>query len=215
MTQRGCFITLEGGEGAGKSTNAAYLVDYLNQQGIEALLTREPGGTEVGEAVRQILLDPRLPAMQSDTELLLMFAARHEHLYKTIVPALQQGQWVVCDRFTDATYAYQGGGRGLSAERIAVLENWVQGELRPDATLLFDLPVEIGMQRAQQRSAADRFEQEQYDFFQRVRAAYLARQQLYPEQYYLIDAAQSLETVQAQLQSVLQQLMVAREHRPL
>lgn len=206
----GCFITLEGGEGAGKSTLATYITDYLRQQGIEVLLTREPGGTEVGEAVRRILLDPELPAMHSDTELLLMFAARYEHLDKTILPALRQGQWVVCDRFTDATYAYQGGGRGLAMKRIAVLENWVQGELRPDATLLFDLPVEIGMQRAKQRSAADRFEQEQYAFFQRVRDAYLARQQLYPEQYYLIDAAQSLETVQMQLQSVLQQLMAAK-----
>lgn len=211
---KGKFISLEGGEGAGKTTSRAYISAFLRQRGITVLETREPGGTEVSEAIRGLLLDNRLPTMHADTELLLIFAARNEHLQRTIIPALQAGVWVVCDRFTDATYAYQGSGRGLSQQRIASLETWVQGSLRPDYTFLFDIDVAIGMRRVRERSqqlgkAVDRFEQENLGFFERIRAAYLNRAQQYPKQYRLIDAGQDLPKVQQQLATTLQSILEA------
>jgi len=169
--KKGLFITLEGGEGAGKSTQLAYIRQRLEAAGVTLHVTREPGGTPLGEQIRELLLDHRQTDMATDTELLLMFAARAQHLAERIRPALAAGEWVLCDRFTDATYAYQGGGRGIDSQRIAVLENWVQGTLRPDLTLLLDLPVNVGMARANGRGELDRFEREQQAFFDRVRVA--------------------------------------------
>jgi dTMP kinase len=205
--KRGVFISLEGGEGAGKSTNATWLADYLRSQGKTVLVTREPGGTEVAEAIREVLLSPELPGMNADTELLLMFAARNEHLQSKILPALGQGTWVICDRFTDATYAYQGYGRGISLARIAELEHWVQGNLRPDYVILFDLDVATGMARAQARGRADRFEQEHVAFFERIRVGYQERAQQSPQRYPIINAAQSLEQVRQQLQAVAERIV--------
>ena len=207
---RGLFITLEGGEGAGKSTNLAYARQWLEQAGKTVVATREPGGTELGERVREILLHRRDLDISADSELLLMFAARAEHLAKVIRPALAAGQTVLCDRFTDATYAYQGGGRGIPAERIAAIENWVQGSLRPDLTLVFDLPVEAGRARAGQRSEPDRFELESNEFFTHVRAAYLARATQEPRRVRVIDASQSLERVQQQIAAILGEVVGGR-----
>ncbi|MEK7816100.1 MAG: dTMP kinase [Pseudomonadota bacterium] len=201
--KRGYFITLEGGEGAGKSTALPFVRDWLAQAGHEVVVTREPGGTELGERVRDLLLHRRELHMSTETETLLMFAARAEHLVQVIRPALAAGKTVLCDRFTDATYAYQGGGRGLPAARIAELEAWVQGALRPDLTLLLDVPVETGLVRANQRSAPDRFEREQREFFERMRAAYLERARHEPQRVHVIDAARDLAAVQTQLQAVL------------
>jgi dTMP kinase len=204
---RGKFITLEGGEGAGKSSNIPFIESYLRERGINLLMTREPGGTPLSERIRTILLDKQEQHMTSDTELLLMFAARAQHLAQVILPALAAGQWVICDRFTDATYAYQGGGRGIANERIAVLEQWVQGEFRPDKTLIFDLPVATGLARAGQRSSPDRFEQEHHSFFERVRDAYLQRAKAAPQRYAIIDAAPELSAVQSQIASILDSLL--------
>lgn len=201
------FITVEGSEGVGKSSNLAFIEDYLRNAGIDIVRTREPGGTPLGEAVRELLLDARQKAMCDDTELLLMFAARAQHLAEVIRPALAAGQWVLCDRFTDATYAYQGGGRGVPMERIRVLEEWVQGELRPDHTLLLDMPVADGLQRAGARSEPDRFEQEQHAFFERVRDTYLMRAQAQPGRIHVIDASPALDKVQAQIAQVLQRIL--------
>lgn len=203
MTTRGRFITLEGIEGAGKSTQIAVVAGWLQDQGIPFLLTREPGGSPLAERIREILLDPAAAGMASDTELLLMFAARAEHLASRIRPALEAGTWVVCDRFTDATYAYQGGGRGVDAVRIALLEHFVQGPLRPDLTLLLDLPVEQGLARAGRRSAPDRFESEAASFFARVRAAYLMRARQEPGRVRVIDAAAGPQQVAARVRAVL------------
>ncbi|MBM3106576.1 dTMP kinase [Pseudomonas arcuscaelestis] len=203
----GLFITLEGPEGAGKSTNREYLAEHLRAQGLDVVLTREPGGTPLAERIRELLLAPSDEKMDADTELLLVFAARAQHLAEVIRPALARGAIVLCDRFTDATYAYQGGGRGLSLERIATLENFVQGALRPDLTLVFDLPVEIGLSRAAARGRLDRFEQEGQAFFEAVRQAYLARAQATPQQYKLIDAAQSLVQVQQALDALMPQIL--------
>ena len=200
---RGKFITLEGSEGAGKSTSLAYIQTLLAEAGVPVMSTREPGGTEIGEQVRDLLLQGRSHGMGNDTELLLMFAARAEHLEKIIRPALAAGTWVLCDRFTDATYAYQGGGRGIADTRIAALESWTQGDLRPDITLLFDIPTAQGLQRAGQRSTPDRFEQENQDFFERVRQRYLARAAREPARIHLINAALDIPAVQAQLRNVL------------
>ncbi len=197
------FITVEGGEGVGKSTNLAFIRQYLQENGHSVVDTREPGGTPLGEQIREILLDHRQNAMAVDTELLLMFAARAQHIAQVIKPALAEGKTVLCDRFTDATYAYQGGGRGVDMERIAALEEWVQGGLRPDLTLLLDLPVDVGLARAGQRSAPDRFEREAQEFFLRVRQAYLEQARREPRRYRVIDAAQPLEAVQGQLRQVL------------
>ena len=197
------FIVLEGGEGGGKSTQLAYVRDLLETAGKAVCMTREPGGTALGENIRALLLDKQQSAMVDDTELLLMFAARAQHLAERIKPALTAGQWVVCDRFTDATYAYQGGGRGIDAARIAQLEQWVQGDLRPDLVLLLDLPVEIGLSRAGKRGNLDRFEQEKREFFERVRSNYLQRASQNPARYHVLDAAQSIEAVQTQIAAVL------------
>lgn len=204
---QGKFITLEGGEGAGKSTNIPFIQQYLQERGIDVVLTREPGGTALSEEIRAILLDHKQDNMSSDTELLLMFAARAQHLAEVIRPALAAGRWVICDRFTDATYAYQGGGRGIDAARIAVLEQWVQGELRPDMTLIFDLPVQTGLQRAGARSSPDRFEQENIAFFERVRATYLQRAAQQPARYAVLDAGASLAEVQQQITAILARLL--------
>jgi len=203
----GLFITLEGPEGAGKSTNREYLAARLREQGIDVLLTREPGGTPLAERVRELLLAPSDETMASDTELLLVFAARAQHLAQVIVPALERGAVVLCDRFTDATYAYQGGGRGLDVARIAQLEDFVQGALRPDLTLVFDLPVEVGLARAAARGRLDRFEQEGRAFFEAVRSTYLQRAKAEPARYRILDAAQSLEAVQRDLDALLPQLL--------
>ncbi|MFK8329419.1 dTMP kinase [Pseudomonas sp. BJa5] len=203
----GLFITLEGPEGAGKSTNREYLAAHLRAQGVDVVLTREPGGTPLAEKIRELLLAPSDETMDADTELLLVFAARAQHLAQVIRPALARGAVVLCDRFTDATYAYQGGGRGLSLERIATLEQFVQGELRPDLTLVFDLPVEIGLSRAAARGRLDRFEQEGQAFFEAVRQAYLARAKAAPQRYTLIDASQPLAQVQHTLDAVLPRIL--------
>jgi len=203
----GLFITLEGPEGAGKSTNREYLAELLVQAGIEVVLTREPGGTPLAERIRELLLAPDTEVMAVDTELLLMFAARAQHLAGVIRPALARGAVVLCDRFTDATYAYQGGGRGLAHERIAILEQFVQGDLRPDLTLVFDLPVEVGLARAAARGKLDRFEQEQQSFFEAVRQTYLARAAQAPERYRVLDAAQPLSQVQADLAGLFPMLL--------
>ena len=195
----GIFITVEGSEGAGKSTNMAFVEDYLRKAGREVVVTREPGGTPLAEHIREVLLGHSYDGMASDCELLLMFAARAEHLDKVIRPALAAGKIVLCDRFTDATYAYQGGGRGIPMDRIAILEQWVQGTLRPDLTLFLDLPVADGMKRAGQRSAPDRFEAQQLEFFDRVRDAYLTLARQHPQRYRVIDASVPLEQVQMQL----------------
>lgn len=210
---RGLFITLEGPEGAGKTTNRAYLAEQLQAQGFAVALTREPGGTVLAEQIRAILLAPHDEAMAVNTELLLMFAARAQHLSQVILPALAEGKIVICDRFTDATYAYQGGGRGLDCSRIALLEQFVQGDLRPDITLLFDLPVADGMARAVARGKLDRFEQEQQDFFEKVRQAYLQRASDDPERFRLVNAQQALPEVQKSLDIHLLEIMDrAREH---
>ncbi|RDE24716.1 dTMP kinase [Motiliproteus coralliicola] len=199
----GKFITLEGGEGVGKSTNLEHLRNLLEQQGIDYIETREPGGTPLAEELRALLLAEREEPVSSDCELLLMFAARAQHLSQTILPALARGQWVLCDRFTDATFAYQGGGRGLDWQRIETLEQLVQGELRPDLTLLLDVPVEVGMARARGRGELDRFEQEQQSFFEKVRAAYLRRAEAEPGRFRVIDAGLSLDQVQQQITDVM------------
>lgn len=199
MTQasrRGRFITLEGIEGAGKSTQVAQLAELLSERGVTPVTTREPGGSPVAERLREVLLDPRHAGMSETAELLLMFAARAEHLERTIRPALEAGSWVICDRFTDATYAYQGRGRGIDATRIATLETLVQGSLRPDLTFLFDLPAQIGLARARARSdRADRFERETLPFFESVRDAYRERAAAYPARYRVIDASAPLAEV--------------------
>nr|WP_186355365.1 MULTISPECIES: dTMP kinase [Pseudomonas] len=207
MPVTGLFITLEGPEGAGKSTNREYLAERLRAAGIEVLLTREPGGTPLAERIRDVLLTPVEEVMNADTELLLVFAARAQHLATVIRPALERGAVVLCDRFTDSTYAYQGAGRGLSLARIAALEDFVQGELRPDLTLVFDLPVDVGLARASARGRLDRFEQEGQAFFQKVREAFLARAAAAPQRYVLVDAAQPLAQVQQSLDSLLPQLL--------
>lgn len=201
---RGKFITMEGTEGVGKSSNMAFVEQYLKQAGIEVVVTREPGGTPLAEKIRDMLLDARQDAICDDTELLMMFAARAQHLNELILPALEKGQWVLCDRFTDASYAYQGGGRGIAMSRIAELEQWVQGDLRPDLTLLLDMPVSAGLERAGNRSEPDRFEQEKQAFFENVRNCYLERARTYSERFRVIDAQPALEDVQAQIASILE-----------
>ena len=207
MPTRGLFITIEGGEGVGKSTNIAYIEAFLRDHGVELEVTREPGGTAMAEAIRAVLLEPREETVHPVTELLLMFAARSQHLHSLIQPALEAGKWVLCDRFTDATYAYQSGGRGVPAELVRQLEQMVQGDLRPDYTLLLDAPVETGMQRASERGELDRFEQEQVEFFERVRATYLKLAEESSGRFRLIDANQPLEEVQRQLNKVCRELM--------
>ncbi|KZX56610.1 dTMP kinase [Halioglobus sp. HI00S01] len=207
MEPRGLFITVEGGEGVGKSTNMQFLQEHLIKAGVDLVVTREPGGTALGEDIRELLLKPREDSMADNAELLLVFAARAQHLAQLVEPALARGQWVLCDRFTDATYAYQGGGRGLSMATIRQLEQLVQGDLRPDYTLLLDCPVEVGMSRASARGELDRFEQEQAEFFQRVRNTYLQLARESSGRYHLVDAARPLNEVEQQLEQVCAELL--------
>lgn len=195
---RGRFITFEGIDGAGKSTQIATVAAALKARGIEVVLTREPGGTALGETLRELILkQPMAPA----TETLLVFAARAEHLHEVIRPALARGAWVLCDRFTDATYAYQAGGRQLPAESIARLESWVHPDLQPDLTLLFDLPPEVAAERLARARAADKFEAEERDFFKRVRQVYLDRAQAAPGRFMVIDSTRAPEAISAELAS--------------
>ena len=193
------FITIEGGEGAGKSTAQRFITDRLTERGITTVQTREPGGTPLAEAIRETLLSVDGEAPVEMTELLLVFAARAQHLAKVIEPALSRGDWVLSDRFTDATYAYQGAARGLSTATILHLEQLVVGGRQPDKVLILDLPPEIGMTRARSRGELDRFEREDHDFYERVRAGYLARAEAMPERYSVIDAAQALPQVETAL----------------
>ncbi len=201
---KGLFITLEGTEGVGKTTQLAFVKNYLLAAGHELVVTREPGGTTLGENIRTLLLDKQHTGMASDTELLLMFAARAEHLDKVIKPALAAGKMVLSDRFTDASYAYQGYGRHICIDRIAQLEDFVQGDLRPDLTLLLDAPVELGLKRAGKRGSADRFEIEKAAFFSAVRNGYLHMAEQFSARYRVIDATGSIEEVQASIRSCLE-----------
>lgn len=204
---KGKFITIEGSEGSGKSTNIAFIEHYLKQKNIPFILTREPGGTPIAEKIRDLLLDNANTSLCDDAELLLMFAARAQHLNELIIPALEAGKWVISDRFTDASYAYQGGGRGLSWHKITQLEQWVQGDLRPDATILLDIPVDKGMQRVRQRGETDRFEQEQLSFFNRIRDAYLKLARENPARFHIIDTEPAIDEVQTQLFQVMEQIL--------
>jgi dTMP kinase len=204
---RGSFLTIEGGEGAGKSTMMDRMAAWLESRGRQVVRTREPGGTELAEKLRHILLDKTNTGLSDQAELLLVFAARAQHLTELIRPALARGATVLCDRFTDATWAYQGGGRGLPAEDIAVLERLVHGDLQPDLTLLLDIPVEQGLQRASRRSESDRFEEESLGFFERVREAYLRRAAAAPQRFVVIDASGGVEQVWERVEAALQQRM--------
>jgi dTMP kinase len=203
----GRFVTVEGIEGVGKSTHIEAIQQHLNQQGIDVLVTREPGGTELGEAIRGLLLSSRSSPMDVYAELCLVFAARAQHLDEVLRPALRAGRWVVCDRFTDASYAYQGGGRGIPKERIAQLERWVQGGFRPDLTILLDADVRVGLSRAKNRGPADRFEQETIAFFERVRASYRLLAESDPNRVKLVAADAPLEVVQSRVLQLLQRLV--------
>jgi dTMP kinase len=202
---KGYFISLEGGEGAGKSTQNKRIIDWLAGQGFEVVETREPGGTIVSEQIRQVLLDTRNAGLGATAELLLMFAARSQLVQEVILPALADGKVIVCDRFADASYAYQGGGRGLGAETVEAVEKLVLKDLRPDLTLLFDIPVEQGMQRVAGRGEADRFEVESIRFFERVRAAYLERATANPQRFRIIDASLDEDRVWLQVKNILQE----------
>lgn len=196
------FITLDGIDGAGKSTNLAVMKAWFEKHQLPVLFTREPGGTPAGEALREILLNPATQ-VSLRTETLLMFAARQQHLETVILPALKNGTHVVSDRFTDATFAYQGGGRGVPLQDIATLEHWVQGDFRPDLTLLLDVPLKVSMARINQTREKDRFEQEEAEFFNRVREVYLQRTNEQPERYAVIDSSQSLDAVKNQIETTL------------
>lgn len=204
---RGKFITVEGVEGVGKSTNLQAIQDFLAARGIRFIATREPGGTVLSEAIRSLLLQDGEEAMDETAELLLMFAARAQHLSRLILPALEQGTWVVCDRFTDATYAYQGGGRGIDKSRIASLESLVQGSLRPDLTIILDLDPAVGLARAAHRGELDRFEKERGEFFSRVRAAYLAIARQESKRCVVIDAGRPIGAVRADVERALEVLL--------
>jgi dTMP kinase len=200
---RGKFITLEGMDGAGKSTHIPEIISYLKSLGHEVVSTREPGGTWLGERLRELLLHE---SMDPETETLLMFAARKEHISSVIEPALSSGAWVVSDRFTDATYAYQCGGRGVLAQKIDLLENWVQGDLQPDATLLFDVPVEVSVARLSDARQPDKFEKESAQFFSKIRHAYLQRAQHNPKRFHIINSNQPLENVRENVIDILSKL---------
>jgi dTMP kinase len=201
MTERGRFITFEGIDGAGKSTQIDAVAAALRSRGLPIVLTREPGGTALGEALRDLILSQ---PMAAETETLLLFAARAEHLARVIRPALAAGQWVLCDRFTDATYAYQAGGRGVAQERIAALERWVHADLQPDLTLLFDVPPDVAAGRLARTRAADRFEAEEIGFFQAVRREYLARAGQEPARFFVVDGTRPPETLRRQLTELMQ-----------
>jgi dTMP kinase len=199
MRHRGLFVTIEGGEGVGKTTNLAFLENLLRDHDVDIVVTREPGGTQLGEEIRELLLQERGAQVNAMAELLLIFAARAQHISEIIEPALAAGKWVLSDRFTDATYAYQSGGRGIAKEVIGRLEGLVQGELRPDYTLLLDVPVATGMARARGRGTLDRIEQETIEFFERVRASYLQQAEDSSGRFRIVDASGSLEEVQKDL----------------
>ena len=201
--RRGKFITIDGVEGAGKSTQIDFIYNLLKSKGIKLILTREPGGTDLGERIRELLLGNDIDSMHSDTELLLMFADRNEHIQTKVIPALESGHWVLSDRFTDASYAYQGGGRGLDVKRIAELEKWVLQGFVPDLTFLLDVDIELGMRRIKSRGVKDRIEQETMDFFARVRDSYIQRSQMFPDRIKLIDATKSIENTSQQIKSIL------------
>jgi dTMP kinase len=201
----GLFITLEGIDGAGKTTHLQWLQEYFDRRGRVVVATREPGGTSLGEALRGLLLDPHYP-IHPETEALLMFAARREHLNQVILPALAQGRVVLCDRFTDATFAYQGWGRGVAPERLEVLEQWVQRGLQPNLTLFFDVPVGVGRVRLGRDQELDRFEREQADFFERARSGYLDRAARDPQRFRVIDATQSIVDIQKELEGIVSEL---------
>ncbi|SES64801.1 thymidylate kinase [Nitrosomonas marina] len=205
----GKFITLEGMDGAGKSTQLEYLTALLQQKRQTVVVTREPGGTALGERLRALLLD-QSSIMHPETEALLMFAARREHIDKVIEPALRTGSWVISDRFTDASFAYQGGGRRLDWNKLALLEQWVQGDLQPDLTFFFDVPVEIGQQRVSTVKTPDRFEREQHDFFQRVRNAYHVRARQFPERIRVLDARQPVNDVKAEVAGIIEVFFAGR-----
>lgn len=205
--KKGKFITLEGGEGVGKSTNLAYIKQLLEDAGLKVITTREPGGTLLAEKIRQLLLENSDEAISEKTELLLMFAARAQHLSQLIEPALAEGQWVLCDRFTDATYAYQGGGRSMDLSMIEWLEDKVQGKLRPDLTLLLDAPISVGMERINKRGALDRFEQQEKSFFTKVRNSYIERAQQLPDIIKIINADQTLDKVQHEISLSIQDIL--------
>jgi len=211
----GKFITLEGIEGVGKTSNLRFIQDKLTQAGHDCVVTREPGGTDLGEALRSLLLHHSDDDLSADAELLLMFAARAEHIARVIRPALDAGKTVLCDRFTEATYAYQGGGRQLDIDKIANLETWVQGDLRPDLTIVLDAPVEVGRARAGSRSEPDRIEREQDAFFQRVRQAYIDMSKQHPHRICLIDASKSLQEVQQQVSDRLLEYGLIRQQSSL
>lgn len=202
--RRGRFITLEGGEGAGKSTNARYIKAWLEQRGREVILTREPGGSPLAEAIRGVVLQPWAEGMPPMTEALLMFAARSAHLEATVLPALESGKDVICDRFVDSSYAYQGAGNGFPVSRLQALEEMVLGDLRPDLTIVFDLDPEIGLQRARSRGEQNRFEDETLAFMQRVRQAFLDRARVQPSRYAVLDAGRDLEKTQSDLLKILE-----------
>ena len=205
--KKGLFITLEGIEGAGKSTAVDFIEDFLTKEGHDVIKTREPGGTVIGEQIREILLKNENYTLTYDTELLLVFSARAQHIQEVILPALSSGKIILCDRFTDASYAYQGGGRGIDASRINLLEKWVQGDLRPNLTLLFDLDVSIGMQRTKKRSDTDRFEREEIIFFEKIRNTYLERAKKEPQRFRIINSASSLENVKEQIVTILKDFL--------
>lgn len=200
---RGKFITLEGIDGAGKSTHLSFIAEHLRARGLSVLTTREPGGTPLGEMLRDMVLSQ---SMHVETETLIMFAARREHIDKVIVPALERGIWVISDRFTDATFAYQGGGRGISNERLKILEEWVQNGLQPDLTLLFDVSAELSQQRLAFNQSLDRFEQEKQDFFKRVRDAYLVRARAFQQRMRVIDSSRSIAEIQKELGGLIDAL---------
>ena len=209
--KKGLFLVLEGGEGVGKTTNMAFIQDYLKTHKVEFEYSREPGGTPLAEAIRDLILVKRDEQMSNMTELMLMFAARAQHLDQKILPTLESGRWLVCDRFTDATYAYQGGGRGFDKELIEQLESTVQGKLRPDCTIILDADVEVGFARARARAELDRMESESKAFHENVRQAYLERANAQPEKYAVVDASQDLASVQADIAKVLDRLMTQNE----
>ena len=194
------FITFEGVDGAGKSTHLEWFTNALRQRGIDLLLTREPGGTPLGEKLREILLHQ---PMHAETEAMLMFAARREHVEQVIRPALQRGTWVISDRFSDASFAYQGGGRGVPLAKLEQLEQWVHADLQPDLTLLFDIPIKVARQRLANNVSLDRFEQERGEFFERVRQAYLARAAKTPQRFAVIRAEKTMDEVQQQLANIV------------
>ena len=203
---KGKFITIDGVEGAGKSTQIDLICSYLHRKGIEVVRTREPGGTEVGEKIRSVLLDVENQEMHSDTELLLMFSSRNELIQNKIIPALNDGYWVVSDRFTDASFAYQGGGRMLNLDRIAELEDWVLGDFKPDLTLLLDVSVEVGMARIEARAAKDRIELEEREFFERVRSIFIRRSETFPERIKLIDASGAVDDIHSKIRALIDSL---------